>query len=600
MEIEALIDHTLADHDLALAVASRVAEGWASRPQLIQAVLGEWLKQPIGVQSMITALGRRRLRNTLAGDPRLWRDVVHAWVDEHGVTPLADHVRAEWSNTENGEKFADRVTRSAPDVEALIDAAMRDDGLALAAASRVAQRWKHRPRLVEAVIGEWLKKPIGVKSINAALGRRNLRNTVMGDPRLYRELANAWVDENGVTPFADRIRDAWSQTQHGAKFAKAVTRSAPDVEALVDAAMRDDGLALAAASRVAKGWKHRPKLVEAVIGEWLKKPIGVKSINAALGRRRLRNAVMEDPKLCREIAYAWIAENGEAAPQEPSRGSRKSNRTNGSARTPLKPGQAAPETPVAGALDHRQLLRSGPSDAWLKAHHNAHAGETCIIAGNGPSLSGVSRDILGKVPTFGTNGCFLHFDPTYFVTVSLQFYKYKIEEMRDVRCVHKFIRNDLDEIITGAANESTLTCINPSEGMTVGGYAPVPLDFSFRPDRAVFIGGTVLFVCLQLAHWLGFETVVLVGVDHSFDIDEIRHGGVHKAFGAKDHIHFSDDYLPEGAMLHYDILAMERGYRLAKEAFEADGRTIVNATVGTKLDIFPQMDLNDALAGGRP
>ena len=41
---------------------------------------------------------------------------------------------------------------------------------------------------------------------------------------------------------------------------------------------------------------------------------------------------------------------------------------------------------------------------------------------------------------------------------------------------------------------------------------------------------------------------------------------------------------------------MEEMYRLAKEAFEEDGREIVNATVGGKLELFPRQTLEQALS----
>jgi hypothetical protein len=40
---------------------------------------------------------------------------------------------------------------------------------------------------------------------------------------------------------------------------------------------------------------------------------------------------------------------------------------------------------------------------------------------------------------------------------------------------------------------------------------------------------------------------------------------------------------------------MEEMYMQAKAAFEADGRAIINATVGGALELFPRVDLRAAL-----
>ena len=40
--------------------------------------------------------------------------------------------------------------------------------------------------------------------------------------------------------------------------------------------------------------------------------------------------------------------------------------------------------------------------------------------------------------------------------------------------------------------------------------------FSLDPRRGIWEGATVTYVAMQLAYFMGFEEVVLVGVDHSF------------------------------------------------------------------------------------
>ena len=97
------------------------------------------------------------------------------------------------------------------------------------------------------------------------------------------------------------------------------------------------------------------------------------------------------------------------------------------------------------------------------------------------------------------------------------------------------------------------------------------------------------FMALQLAYHLGFKEVVLVGVDHSFATAGPPNQLVTSA-GA-DPNHFDPNYFGRGVRWQLPDLDMsERAYRLARDAFAAAGRTVIDATVGGKLTVFPKAD----------
>jgi hypothetical protein len=122
-------------------------------------------------------------------------------------------------------------------------------------------------------------------------------------------------------------------------------------------------------------------------------------------------------------------------------------------------------------------------------------------------------------------------------------------------------------------------------------YTP-PESFATDVSGRVFEGSTVTYVALQLAYHMGFDDVILVGVDHNFEtkgpanITVVSHGA--------DQDHFSPEYFGKGFRWQLpDLEASERAYRLAKRAFEADRRRVRDATVGGKLTIFPKVDYDD-------
>jgi len=80
-----------------------------------------------------------------------------------------------------------------------------------------------------------------------------------------------------------------------------------------------------------------------------------------------------------------------------------------------------------------------------------------------------------------------------------------------------------------------------------------------------------------------------VGVDHSFTTQGKPHAEI--VSQGDDPNHFSPIYFGKGFKWHLpDLGTSEIAFRLARQAFEADGREIVDATIGGKLTIFPKVD----------
>jgi hypothetical protein len=107
----------------------------------------------------------------------------------------------------------------------------------------------------------------------------------------------------------------------------------------------------------------------------------------------------------------------------------------------------------------------------------------------------------------------------------------------------------------------------------------------------VWEGATVTNVALQLAFHMGFEQVILIGVDHNF----ASKGDANKTVvsDGDDPNHFSAAYFGKGFRWQLpDLDTSEIGYRFARQAYESAGRQVLDATVGGKLTIFPKADYN--------
>ena len=216
--------------------------------------------------------------------------------------------------------------------------------------------------------------------------------------------------------------------------------------------------------------------------------------------------------------------------------------------------------------------------------HNCHAGERCFIMGNGPSLNETDLSRLKNEFTIGMNRIFLLFDridwrPSYFVSVNQLVIQQSAAEISSLK-MPKFLSlraaSDIDL-------DGRTAFVRP---LDLGVSGP---GFSRDIRRGWWEGATVTYCALQLAFFLGFKTLVLVGVDHSFHTEGKPHKGITSKSADRDH--FAPDYFGPG--FHWqlpDLEWSEYSYQQARDAYEADGREVLDATVGGKLNVFRKVE----------
>jgi hypothetical protein len=134
-------------------------------------------------------------------------------------------------------------------------------------------------------------------------------------------------------------------------------------------------------------------------------------------------------------------------------------------------------------------------------------------------------------------------------------------------------------------------------------YAAVPADaplvflhttytgpkFAADAGGRLWEGATVTYVAMQLAFHLGFQQAILIGVDHNFTTQGKPNTTVVSQGEDKDHFH--GGYFGKGFRWQLpDLETSERSYRMAKDAYAAAGREIVDATVGGKLQVFRKVE----------
>ncbi|MCK4829996.1 hypothetical protein KA005_80495 [bacterium] len=125
-----------------------------------------------------------------------------------------------------------------------------------------------------------------------------------------------------------------------------------------------------------------------------------------------------------------------------------------------------------------------------------------------------------------------------------------------------------------------------------GGLHVAKLANSLVPDEMVWVGGTVSYICLQLAYYMGFSDVYLIGFDHNYTKpDNVITDGTEWTSQGDDPNHFHPGYFGKGKRWHDPrVDRMEMAYKKAQIYFAADGRKICNATVGGCLEVFDRVD----------
>ena len=171
------------------------------------------------------------------------------------------------------------------------------------------------------------------------------------------------------------------------------------------------------------------------------------------------------------------------------------------------------------------------------------------------------------------------FTTTYFVSVNNYVIKQFAKDITKLSCP-KFISWHAQSFIPFASNTMFLYSRNG------------PRFCKDIIKEGIWEGATVTYVAMQLAYYMGFKQVILLGVDHSFQTK----GQPHKLVVSKDNDqnHFHPDYFGKGIQWQLpDLLTSEVAYKLAKHQFELDGREILDATVGGKLQVFPKIKYTD-------
>lgn len=225
--------------------------------------------------------------------------------------------------------------------------------------------------------------------------------------------------------------------------------------------------------------------------------------------------------------------------------------------------------------------------AKLKNRYNGR----CVIIGNGPSLNRTDISRLRTEITFGLNRIYLMFEKRDFRTSFLV----SVNPLVIEQCAVELVRQPCITFLGWTARQY----IEPRPHVALLQSAFTPLFSKHPVVRGVYEGFTVTYVAMQLAFFMGFREVVLVGVDHTFSTKGRPNTPVTST--GRDPDHFDPNYFGPGFKWHLpDLKRSEIAYGIANETFRRAGGKILDATVDGKLEVFEKVDFEDVFPKTRP
>ncbi len=247
--------------------------------------------------------------------------------------------------------------------------------------------------------------------------------------------------------------------------------------------------------------------------------------------------------------------------------------------------------------DRVEAIRPGNQER-LRAIKNKYKGKRCFIIGNGPSLRASDLDKLKNEYTFACNRIDLIFSetnwrPNFYCISDPSYFDIAKERCSHFDEIHTFLASDY---LRESARYSTNVTFYPFNRM----YRKIP-EFSMDVSQIVYEGGTVTYVEIQLAVYMGFSEIYLLGVDNTINTKKLADGRIGVDHTGQHFYSGNDNREIENAEnAWFDLSNRERcglydwndTYATAKWHTEQIGVKIFNATRGGALEVFPRVDFD--------
>lgn len=235
------------------------------------------------------------------------------------------------------------------------------------------------------------------------------------------------------------------------------------------------------------------------------------------------------------------------------------------------------------------------STEQLNSFYNKHKGEKAFVIGNGPSLTIEDLDSIHQsgLISFASNMIFRCYDKTkwrpeyYFFTDGMG-----IRETFRERNVLEYVAQNCGYFFSRSNGElANWNQVIPNLILFKSVFSESEDQFEFSSDCAekVYTGYTVTYAMLQMAVYMGFQEIYLLGMDHIFSVERGKNGKVVENKNIRNHSEIIKSDRMWGVA---DMEQVTKAYVSAKVFAEAHGIKIFNATRSGKLEVFERIDID--------
>ena len=242
-----------------------------------------------------------------------------------------------------------------------------------------------------------------------------------------------------------------------------------------------------------------------------------------------------------------------------------------------------------------QPLLGSRSARYWKRSRDRFKGRIGFVLGNGPSLPVDRLELLSEHITLAANRIDLAFGSTpwrsRFVSI--------IDPQVAGRMAPHIARNHR-RVFVGPEIAVPMPGCRQISWRHLGRPTvdPVGDDIMFSSDvsKGLYAGYSVTYANLQIAAHFGLDPIILLGCDHRYE-GEVGANPRSVIRAGKDQNHFDERYRLEGELVRPAPLSlMTIAFRHARAWADSTGCRILNATPGSKLDVFERASLTDVLA----
>ncbi len=232
----------------------------------------------------------------------------------------------------------------------------------------------------------------------------------------------------------------------------------------------------------------------------------------------------------------------------------------------------------------------------LKKYKNLHKGERCFVVATGPSLTIDDLEKLKNEKTFSVNTIVNAFEktpwrPTYYGIFDIDIYKKVYNEILKIDEDKLFIGDELYNISHNRdkidANYFPIYMFNHKNKLSSSKYKT---KFSNDIYSTVYDGGTIIYCVLQIAAYMGFKEIYLLGADCNYYGQTTHFNETAEECSISNN---NADKKQKFADNRY--FRMIKGYEVAKQFAKDNGIKIYNATRGGMLELFERANLDDII-----